>query len=249
MAIYFGIDSNYASQLFSSLNTSEKSGMSNLLADYAGIKNGSYGKLLDKYYSLNSESTNKKTSTSLSTSKDNSKVLTAVESSAEQLKSTADSLMKSGTDSVFAKVQKKDENGSLVRAYDTDKIYKGVEKFVEDYNSVISNTEKSNTSSIASQSAAMIKTTIANRNMLSSIGISMDTDGKLSISEETFKSADMSKVKSMFQGAGSYAYQISAKASMIDYYAERESSKANTYTNTGKYSYNYSAGDLYNSLF
>ena len=42
-------------------------------------------------------------------------------------------------------------------------------------------------------------------------------------------------------------YQVSAKASLADYYAEREASKGNTYGNTGTYTYNYNTGEIYNT--
>lgn len=252
MAIYFGIDSNYANTLFSSLNTSNSSssGLSSLLGDYSSIKNGSYGKLLDKYYSLNSDSSKSdSTSASTSTSNDSTKVLTSIKTSTDELKDSADALIKSGTDSVFNKITKTDEGGNTTREYDKDKIYASVKSFVEDYNDVIKTTADSNTSSIASNSKAMINTTIANRSLLSKIGISMEKDGTLSIDEDQFKSADMTTAKSLFNGAGSYGYQISAKASMLNYNAQTESSKANTYTNNGGYSNNFSTGDIYNSLF
>ena len=91
--------------------------------------------------------------------------------------------------------------------------------------------------------------TKANAALLSSTGITADKDGRLSMDETKFKSSDMSAAKSLFNGTGSYAYQVSAKASMINYNAETEQKKANTYTHNGAYSYNYSAGSLYDDMF
>lgn len=251
MAIYYGMNSNYAGTLFSSLNNSGTSNsLSGILGDYTSIKNGSYGKLLNKYYSLNEDTTDKKTDkTSLSTSKDDTKTLSAIESSTKTLKKTADALVKNSTGSVFSKTDIKDEDGNVTRGYDKNKIYDAVKQFVEDYNDVIDSTAKSNTKSIASSSKNMIETTIANKRLFAKIGISMDAEGKLSISEDDFKDSDMSVAKTLFNGTGSYAYQVSAKSARINYQAEHESTKANTYTNNGSYSYNYSAGNLYNSMF
>lgn len=256
MSFYYGIDSNYAGTLFSSLNTSNNSfgGMSSLLQDYASIKNGSYGKLLTKYYSLNSQDAEKSSSlsskkTSTSTSSDAAKTLKEIESSTDKLKDSADALIKSGTGSVFQKVSRTDSGGITTRDYDTEKIYGAVKNFVNAYNSVLDSTSDSKTSSITSNTRAMQNTTKANESLLSSVGIGIDSDGKLSINEEKFKASNMSSVKSLFNGTGSYAYQMSAKASMINYNAQTEQNKANTYTNSGKYSYNYSSGNLYDSMF
>ena len=57
----------------------------------------------------------------------------------------------------------------------------------------------------------------------------------------------MNQVKSTFNTSGSYGYQISAQASMIDYYAQNEASKANTYNRNGMFTYNYNTGDIYSS--
>ena len=75
--------------------------------------------------------------------------------------------------------------------------------------------------------------TKGNESLLNSVGISIDSKtNKLSIDETAFKKADMSVAKSLFNGAGSYGYQVSAKASMINYYAQNEALKANTYSNS-----------------
>ncbi len=255
MAIYYGINSSYASTLFSSLNTSNNSfsNLSGLMQDYAGIKNGSYGKLLRKYYSSDSTtedtSSAKKDKYTTTTSKDSTKTLKAVEQNTEELKSSADKLIKAGTGSVFQKTNVTDENGKETRTYDKDKIYSAVKDFVSNYNRVLDTTDDVRTSSIKSNRNAMMNITKANAALLSSTGITADKDGRLSMDETKFKSSDMSAAKSLFNGTGSYAYQVSAKASMINYNAETEQKKANTYTNNGAYSYNYSAGSLYDDMF
>ena len=252
MAIFYGIDSSYASSLFSSLNNSNNSQIGNVgnyLSDYASIRNGSYSKLLKKYYSLDSTSDSSNKKTSLSTSKDDTKTLKAIDNTTDALKESADTLLSNGSNSVFRKVSKTDEKGNVTNEYDKDKIYGAVKQFVDDYNDVVDSVGKSNTSSIQSNAKAMYYLTQANKALLSSVGIGVDTDGKLSVNEESFKKADMSTVKSLFHGAGSYGYQVSAKASLINYNVETENKRANTYTNSGTYAYNYSQGNFYNDVF
>ena len=190
-----------------------------------------------------------KSLTSLSTSKDDTKTLKAIDNTTDALKESADTLLSNGSNSVFRKVSKTDEKGNVTNEYDKDKIYGAVKQFVDDYNDVVDSVGKSNTSSIQSNAKAMYYLTQANKALLSSVGIGVDTDGKLSVNEESFKKADMSTVKSLFHGAGSYGYQVSAKASLINYNVETENKRANTYTNSGTYAYNYSQGNFYNDVF
>lgn len=249
MATISGYDSSSISTLFSGLNSGNRStgSLSGLyginVTDYTTIRNGSYGKLMKAYYS-ESDSPVKKTT---ATSKDDTKVLARVEDSAEKLKSAADDLMKVGTKSVFNKVEATDENGEVTKDYDTDAIYKKVSVFVSGYNSMIENGGDSNTTGVLTAVSSMVNRTDQNSSLLSQIGISIGEDNKLSLDEKTFKEADMSIAKSLFNGTGSYGYQISAQASMANYYAENEAEKANTYNKNGMYTYNYNTGDIYNS--
>ena len=143
-----------------------------------------------------------------------------------------------------------DKDGNTVKGYDTDKIYKAVNSFVTQYNALTKSAGSSNVMAIRTSSDSMGYYSAQNAKKLSSIGIKFDAGtNKLSIDEEIFKNADMDTVKSLFSGSGSYAYQVSAKASQIDSHAQYEASRANTYNSVGAYSYNYSSGDLWNSMF
>lgn len=241
MSTFYGIGSDSVSSLFSSTSST---GTSSILSDFYSIRNGSYKKLLRSYYALDKDDSSSKSSTNAkkttSTATDSTKTLSSIKSSTDELKASADKLLKTGTKSLF---NMKDGE------YDVNAIYSAVKSFVEDYNDVIDATEESNTKNIATNSASMITSTMANSKMLSKIGITMETDGKLTLDKTEFMKADMNKVKSLFNGNGSYGYQISAKASMINYYASREAGKANTYTSKGSYSYNYSSGDILNKLY
>lgn len=97
------------SALFSSLNGGKSTGIgggSYSLADYASIKNGSYGKLMKAYYGKNktalsdaasaTKKTNSKTATADTTSENAS-----LQKSANALVKSAESLLKTGKDSVF----------------------------------------------------------------------------------------------------------------------------------------------------
>lgn len=242
MAINIQSKTNY-SYLFSSLSSSSGYSNANLnfLSDYASIKNGSYYKLMKAYYNEtgNAGELVHKSSDSTSTSRDSAKTLASIQQSSDALKESADALLTTGSKSLFNET----ENG-----VDTEALYKAVNSFVKDYNSVISSTGDSNTKSISVRSATLITATSAYEKQLNKIGITVQDDFTLSIDEDAFKKADISAVKSLFNGAGSYGYKTSAQASLINFAADTEISKSNTYNYTGAYN-TYNSGNLFNSYF
>lgn len=256
-----GININVSSKqdysyLFRSLPGNSTSNL-NFLADYASIKNGSYGKLMKAYYAKNGNDTTAFKTTakknSISTAADSAKTLSKIENAADDLKESADKLLARGSKSVFNKesVTTKDENGfsTTTKEYNTDAIYKAVSAFVEDYNAVIKEAGESNSKSISNKLKSLTGMTESNEKLLSQIGITLHDDDTLSIDKEDFMSADMTTAKTLFNGSSSYAYRVSAQASMIDFAASTEASKANTYTGKGNYSNAYSAGNIMDSLF
>lgn len=254
MATISGYDSASIGVLFSSLNNNNRSGngMSDLLginySDYATIRNGSYYKLMKAYYTTGASdeiSSIAKDKTNTSTSKDDTKTIARIESASEDLKASADALLENGTKSLFKTERVTDKEGNVTTEYDTDKIYKAVSKFVDEYNSLVDEASESKTSNISGAAEHMVKMTGYNEKMLEKVGITVDEDNHLKIDEKTFKAADMTTVKGLFNERGGYGYQISAQTSMINYYAENEASKSNTYTNSGTYTYNYNTGALY----
>jgi cell pole-organizing protein PopZ len=254
---------NDYSYLFSSLSTSSSSsssGLSSFLSDYASIKNGSYGKLMKAYYSssasdevksaVSSTSSSSTSSTATgSLSKAETKAYTEVQSTSDDLKDSADTLLATGTKSIFNKkdITTKDENGveSTEKGYDTDAIYSAVSSFVKDYNAVVNAAASVDNTSISNRVTSMENTTSINSKSLGELGITINNDNTLSIDKETFKAADMDKAKSLFSGAGSYAYNVSASASMINYNADYALSKAATYTTNGSYTSAFSTGNLF----
>ena len=259
MATISAYDSASIGVLFSSLNNSTSSSTSSLssltsdilginYSDYATIKNGSYFKLMKAYYGTDASEAVKEAVSTTATAKDDTKTLARIESSAEDLKASADALLEKGSKSLFKTNSVTGEDGTVTTEYDTDAIYKAVSKFVDDYNSVMSNASDSATSNISSAAERLHNMAETNAKALASIGITINDDNELEIDKETFMKADMQKVQSLFQDRGSFGYQVSTQASMINYYAENEASKSNTYGSTGSYTYNYNTGSLYNEV-
>lgn len=215
------------SYLFSSLSSNSSSSTINL-ADYAAIKNGSYGKLLKAYYAKQEEE-------EAAESGDSEQTLSGVKSSADALKESADAL---NDDSLWEKktVTTKDETTGVeteTEDYDWDAITKAVEAFVEDYNNAIEQAGNSDTKGVLCNAAWMTSMVATNENLLSKVGITIGTDNKLSVDTEALKEADISTLKVLFSGNNSLADQISQKANSIGNAATRVSS---TYTSSGTYS-------------
>lgn len=246
---YFGVSSGFFnSMLGADSQTSATSG----IYDYATVRNGSYYKLLKAYYNgSDTASSMLKSSSSVKegTTAEDEKNAVSVRDSAAGLKQDAAKLTATGSRSVFNKKTVTAEDGTQSQEYDNDAIYKAVSAFVDDYNSVIKAAGDSEYNSVLSSASNMVNMTNANKELLASVGISIGTDNKLSISEEAFKNADMTDVKSIFNGVGSYAYGIAASASSMYNSSISQLAQINgsSYTSSGNFSnYSYS-GSLYNT--
>ena len=216
---------------------------------YNSIKNGSYSKLMRKYYSNQaSESTNGATA-----NKNTGKVhsIDIQKNNATVNRDNAASLVDSASElkkySLWSKVDKTDKDGNTAKEYDTDKIAKAVSSFVKDYNSLVSSTADSSSRYVLNSASNMVNYTRANADLLKKIGISVGSDNKLTVDEDKLKASDMAVVKSVFKDSGSFGQTISAKASTIYGNAVSqlsELSTKNSYTSNGLYSY--SSGYTYN---
>lgn len=255
--------------LFSGFGSSSSGigGLGGLLSDYNSIRNGSYGRLLKAYYGGKNNTATKAAYSKVpkrtdynyntSTATDDTATIKELQSTTDKLTASAKALYSSGSKSVFNKVDVKDEDGNVVRdsrgvakqEYDVDKIYKSVKSFVDNYNSVLEAADKSSDRKVQNSVIGMINYTKMESNMLGKLGISIGSDYKLSISEDAFKSSDMSVAKSLFNGTGSYAYTIGSKSAMANSYADLEASRANTYNRYGSYGNNFNSGSIYNSYF
>ena len=254
MSINIQAKTNY-SFLFSGLGSAASNAASgNWLADYASIKNGSYGKLMKAYYGKgnNASQTAASTITKKNTATDTAKkALAKVETATDALKESADALLATGKKDLFAQkdITTKDENGveSTTKGYDTNAIYNAVNSFVKDYNSVMSAVDNVSDFSVNNRTEAMGNATIANSKQLAKIGITLKNDGTLSLDKDTFMKADMATVKNLFQGNGSYGYRVSAQSSMINFAADHASTRTSLYTGTAGAIGTYNAGNLFSS--
>lgn len=175
-------------------------------SDYASIKNGSYGKLMKSYYAeqkkdVAPEKTPNKTTVNKNKSEQlvDKTGLTQMKKEADGLKSAVDALAKD----------------DLWKSADRDKIAGAVKDFVNEYNDVIAQSKKVNSGNVTQSTKYMSSMTDTMSKALSKAGISVGSDGKLSLDEDALSKASVDNVKSLFNGKVSYGSQIADKASEI----------------------------------
>ena len=252
--MFMGINVNMDySTLFSSMSgssssTNYMSGLSNLLSDYSSIKSGSYGKLVSAYYKkIDSEkatSTNKseKESSSKSTETDKSKAAekkqySAISSNAKDVASKVDTLFKTGDDSIYEKswqtVKAEDGTESKVFDYNSSKITGAVQNFVSSYNTLVGSTGDVSDVTTSTRASYLTKITGSYKDELSSIGITVKDDGKLSIDKDKLKAAGAEAVQNLFSQKAGFGYKVSQAATSLETSASRAASNSSTYSKSG----------------
>lgn len=196
------------------------------LADYASIKNGSYGKLMKSYYkemnsgqssSGNKNEVNNNTSNKTETLVDSVKKqeLVDLQKSTNELKSSSDKLLQKGSSSLFK---------SEYKESDKEALYNAVSDFVSSYNNALEKGSASTSGSIARISGRLKDTVNDHKQALEAVGITIDK-GKLSINKDTFMNADMNQVKRLFHGDNSFGEFISDRAKTVERAIETEAKK------------------------
>ena len=248
MAGVYGF-SSYGS-LFGGRSSAMYSIYSNL-AEYASVRSGAYAKAAKAYYAKVATSDTKAVNSS-EKSESSSGILTgrqaafantalsSVKTNASELNDSAKKLTAAVKDSLFSK-----------EGYYKDSVYKAVSDFVGKYNNTISSVKGTDNVAVNSAANSMTRMTGVMRNSLSEVGISVGTDGRLSVDEEAFKNADESKVKNLFNGSSSYAGVISDSASRIASQASNQFANigGSFYGSSGSYYNDFTGGLFYNGYF
>lgn len=218
-----GLNSGLAdtySTLLGGGSSSSDSGMSSLLSDYASIKNGSYGKMMKAYYAKATAEEDDEASTKKSSSGSGEKdALTASSASSAYKSAEKLSTMEFSEDNL-------------------DEAYNAVSDFIKNYNSLIKNGSSSINSDVQKQAEYLYDTMYSNYKLFAKIGITLNADRTLSLDEDIFKKeGNTATMKTLFNGAGSFADKVSYKASqMYRYASEGQSVTAKNYTSSGTYS-------------
>lgn len=213
MSINMSFKSGYSS-LFSGMSTGSSTGsasMSNLLADYTSIKNGSYGKLMKSYYGAVKSSGTASTSTKSSSGgvlekileeKKNPKVSKEVKEANANLTAGLSSMKTSVSALQKSSTYTDTKNGQSA----ADKVVSAVKAYVSDYNNVVNAAKGSTLTNKTAYVANMMSSTAKNADKLSEIGITVDSKGTLKINEAKLKATDISKVQELFSAEDIMSY-------------------------------------------
>ncbi len=248
-SIWSSVNTNDYSYLFSGLSSNDNSSSSdNILgidfAEYSSVTKGSYSKLMKAYYAKYG----KDDPVSKEVFDADKKELTSLKGNADELYKAAEDLTASGRDSLFQKVDVKDEEtGVTTKGYDVDKIYEAVNTLAGAYNSLVEKATDSSDNAVLRQTLHMIQSTSSNGSLLADVGIKIGADNKLSVDEETFKNADMASVKTLLNGSDSLGGKIQSAASSIYVRTGNSLSDQNTYTSSGTLG-NYTTGNILDSF-
>ncbi len=131
-------------------------------------------------------------------------------------------------DSAFA-VDK--ETGEM----DYDKAFTAAEGFVNSYNELVSSIRTSGNESISGKHQFISNMTNAYTKRLSDVGITVQSDGKLAIDKDTFKSASASELEKIFGKKESFASFMESQAKQLSNLAAKETAAkdAATYNQSG----------------
>ena len=239
MGIGINVGTNQdSSYLFQSLSSSG-GGMGNLnfLSDYASIKNGSYAKLMKSYYGTVQNSSTASTSQKYSSNsvlekileeKKNPKVSKDTQESNAKLSTGLASL----SGSVSALQSDKTYTDTADGQSAADKVVSAMKAYVKDYNSVVSAAKGSTLTGKTSYVANMMRSTAANADKLSEIGVSINSDGTIELNESKLKAADLSKVQELFSADNIMSYGSTVASRLQFAGAASGTDAASTETNT-----------------
>lgn len=198
----------------------------------------SYGSTIASRIKFAGGSTSTNTTTGTTNNTTNTDTKKPASTSAAALKKDGEAL---ASNELFAKV--KDADGNETDEYDVNKILSTAKSFVSNYNAMFDKAESSSNSGVLSNLSYIRERTANNTKALKEFGFSVDKKGRLSLDEDTFKKADMSKVHDFFKNYGSY---VASNASRVDYYMNTNANATSGYTS--KASYNIPPVSDYNSF-
>ncbi|MCR5595744.1 MAG: hypothetical protein K6G12_07845 [Lachnospiraceae bacterium] len=228
MSISIQARTDYSS-LFSSLNSSNSSSSAisdmSWLTDYSSIKSGTYGKLMKAYYASASDDEDSTSSVLSKLTKTEDLSVSDETKAYTKTATSADALMTSISDI-----------GSLEDDATDDEVYNAVSDYVKNYNSLLTTAADTSDTSISNRLTSIRTATASNETALNKLGISIGSDGALSINKDTFAAADKSSVQTLFSSKGSYGSSVNVSAAMIKSTANYDAAKTSTYTATGSYS-------------
>lgn len=209
MASVNGINSNNYG--INSLLSTDSVSSGSILSDYSMIKNGSYKKLLKKYYQDQTEE-NKGTDTKETLN------LSNANQNAKSLKDAVDNL---------SKIEVTEEN--------RDKLKDATKKVVEEYNKLIDSGSEVDNKKVLRNTLWMTKSTQSNAGLLEQIGIKIGDGNKLEFDESKFDKSMLTTIGTITSGTNSFIDKLGTRANSISKAAVSAVSEKNpkAYDKTG----------------
>lgn len=132
-------------------------------------------------------------------------------------------------------------NGDAV--FNRDGVKTELGKFVEFYNKTIEAAKKSGVSGVNSNLTTLLQKTAQYTKSLSEMGITVGSEGKLSLNKSVFDNAAEDKIKTNLT---SYASAIETNARLVNYYSTTQNNSTSGYSATGSYT---NTSDIVSQLY
>ena len=116
--------------------------------------------------------------------------------------------------------------------------------FVDYYNSTLNSARNAGSTAVTANLSSMMQKTAQNSGALAEIGVNVETDGRLSINEDTFRNADTANVRDTLTN---FAGAIESDARLLNYYSTTGTEANAGYSANG--GYNITANDLVSGIF
>ena len=132
-------------------------------------------------------------------------------------------------------------NGDAV--FNRDGVKTELGKFIEFYNKTIEAAKKSGVSGVNSNLTTLLQKTAQYTKTLAEVGITVGSEGKLSLNKAVFDNAAEDKIKTNLT---SYASAIETNARLVNYYSTTQNNSTSGYSATGSYT---NTSDIVSQLY
>ncbi|MBE5900041.1 MAG: hypothetical protein E7279_10655 [Lachnospiraceae bacterium] len=166
---------------------------------------------------------------------DSSSTTVATVSNSKSLMESIESLK--GTDLYTTK------NNAGDAVFNRDGVKTELGKFIEFYNKTIEAAKKSGVSGVNSNLTTLLQKTAQYTKSLAEVGVTVTSEGKLSLNKSVFDNATQDKIKTNLT---SYASAIETNARLVNYYSTTQNNSTSGYSATGSYT---NTSDIVSQLY
>ena len=132
-------------------------------------------------------------------------------------------------------------NGDAI--FNRDGVKTELGKFIEFYNKTIEAAKKSGVSGVNSNLTTLLQKTAQYTKSLAEVGVTVTSEGKLSLNKSVFDNAADDKIKTNLT---SYTSSIETNARLVNYYSTTQNNSTSGYSATGSYT---NTSDIVSQLY